>query len=445
MDLINVDTTVAQSLIFDTIQSEKERADRTKRAWAAYHGEPPQQIPVPTGGRNDNVTIGYPRTIVDKGVAFLFGEDIQVTVPDNPEATLMLEEAWRQNRKMLTLQKLALNGAITGHFFAKLQIQDGLPHPRIIVIDPSYVTVSWDPEDIDTVLAYRIQWTIIQRDNKPAVRRQEIVRDGQAWTITDLISDTSDGRFRVIAENSWPFPWPPIVDGQNLPQPNEYWGLSDLEIDVLDLSEAIDRVLSHINKIIRIHAHPKTVSKGLIKEQLKTLSMGSDDVLMLPSMDADLYTLEMQSDLKASLDTYRELKAALHEVTRVPEVATGKLDSVGQLSGLALSILYQPLIEKTDGKRRTYGYVIELLSERILELAGRKDLTVQIEWPQLLPSDPKEEASTLLLHQQLGVVSEETIARKLGYDWDAEHQRIEEERTSTADVLTTAFDRGKVL
>lgn len=58
----------------------------------------------------------------------------------------------------------------------------------------------------------------------------------------------------------------------------------------------------------------------------------------------------MQGDLSDSIEYAERLKRDLHETSRVPEVATGKLDSAAGLSGVALQILYQPLTQKTNAK-----------------------------------------------------------------------------------------------
>ena len=72
----------------------------------------------------------------------------------------------------------------------------------------------------------------------------------------------------------------------------------------------------------------------------------------------------MQSDLTSSLAYYARLKEALHEVSRVPEVATGKLESTGALSGVALQLLYGPLVQATEAKRLTYGEMLTELNLR---------------------------------------------------------------------------------
>ena len=321
---------------------------------------------------------------------------------------------------MVTCQKLALNGAIAGHAFVK--IVPAVPYPRLVVLDPASVTVRWEPEDLEVVAQYRIQWTTLDyRTGKPVSFRQLIERDGNVWKITDQVS-RDGGRWETRSEELWRYAWPPIVDCQNLPNPNEYWGISDLEEDVIQLNRSINFVLSNTARIIRFHAHPKTWGRGFTANQL---SVAVDETIVLPDPNAELHNLEMTSDLASSITVYERLREALHQVTRVPEVATGKLEHVGALSGVALQILYQPLIEKTETKRRTYGELLVELNRRLLALGGfGEDHHTVVHWPELIPSDPLQEAQAAVLYQQLGV-SDDTLLQRLGFDPDLGRQKRE--------------------
>jgi hypothetical protein len=374
-------------------------------------------------------------------VSFLFGQDLRFELDEvaETEAEQWLAACWRANRKMTTLQKLALNGAIAGQAFIK--IVPSQPYPRLVVLDPATVAVTWDPDDLEQVVRYRIQYPAIDpQTGKPITVRQLIVRDGPAWQITDQRSPADSPVWQTVSETAWPYPWPPIVDCQNLPCPNEYWGISDLEDDLLQLNASINFVFSNLARIIRFHAHPKTWGRGFSANQL---NVAVDETIVLPSPDASLQNLEMTSDLASSIQLLQRLREALHEIARVPEVATGRLERAGALSGVALQILYQPLIEKTETKRRTYGDLLVELNRRLLALGdyGDDQHTI-IHWPALIPGDPESEAKTLLLWQQLGA-SQDTILQKLGLDPDLERQKRAVTSASLGEQLLTAFDRGQ--
>jgi len=431
---------VEQQIVEAPALGENAPVTRFKRAWDAYYGRFSRPLKVKPNQPDDNVLVNFARVVVDKGVSFLFGQDVGFEISETEEtaAEEWLDAVWQHNRKMTTLQKLALNGAVCGHAFVK--IVPTQPYPRLVALDPSTVTVSWEPDDIERVVSYRIQYPAIDPETgKPIAIRQLIERDGQGWRITDQVSQANSVAWTTTSEAFWPHPWPPVVDCQNLPAPNEYWGISDLGDDVLQLNYSINFVLSNLARIIRYHAHPKTWGRGFTANQL---NIAVDETIVLPSPDAELRNLEMVSDLSSSIALYERLREALHEVTRVPEVATGKLDRAGALSGVALSILYQPLIEKTETKRRTYGDLLVELNRRLLALGGfGEDNHTVLHWPELLPRDPLQERQAALLDQQLGV-SADTILQRLGFDPDLEQQKKDGEIDVATSAGARAYNRG---
>ena len=435
--MLNLERQIQEIAALDEIA----RASRFKRAWDAYYGRFARPLKVKPNQADDNVIVNFARVVVDKGVSFLFGQDVAFEISETEEtaAEEWLDMCWRANRKMTLLQKLALNGAVCGHAFVK--ILPTQPYPRLVVLDPSTATVRWEPDDIEKVVSYRIQYPAIDpQTGKPIAVRQVIERDGQGWRVTDQVSQANSVAWTTTSEAIWPHPWPPIADCQNLPAPNEYWGISDLEDDVLQLNHSINFVLSNIARIIRFHAHPKTWGRGFTANQL---NIAVDETIVLPSPDAELRNLEMVSDLSSSIALYERLREALHEVSRVPEVATGKLNSAGALSGVALNILYQPLLEKTETKRRTYGDLLVELNRRLLALGGfgEENYTV-LHWPELLPGDPKAEAETALLQQQIGV-SQDTLLERMGFNPELERQKREIGSQQMGEHLLTTFERGQ--
>ena len=81
----------------------------------------------------------------------------------------------------------------------------------------------------------------------------------------------------------------------------------------------------------------------------------------------------------------------------------------------------------------------------LLAMGGFGDTHLtSMQWPELLPSDPLQERQYLLLDDQMGIASKETISQHLGYEWETEQKRIAEETTAAAalaQTLTPADDR----
>jgi hypothetical protein len=433
------------------LDEDAKRLAQIGAAWDAYNGVnqetlKPSQAEKTTRSA-DNVVVNFVQLVVDTSVFFLFGEDLQFDLDINTgpsERTpdeAWLDGMWAHNRKMVLLQKLATNGGVTGHAFVKIKpAAAGQQYPRLINLSPEYVHVLTDPDDIDEVRRYIIQYPAVDPVNGDRLVMRQVVErnDGGRWQVRDQES-RNDGQFVTVQEGLWPWEWCPIVDCQNLPVANEYYGRSDIEEHVVSLQKSINFVLSNLQRIIKFHGHPKTWGQGFRREDLK---IGVDETIVLPT-NATLQNLEMLSDLSSSIELYGRLKESLHQITQTPEVAAGKLESVGNLSGVALRILYGPLLAKTSVKRTLYGPLIQEIHRRTLDMAGRRsDQETQIHWPESLPTDALAERQTALIDRQLGV-SNDTLLQQLGYDPEAEREKRQQNVTDMADTMLGAFDRGE--
>lgn len=426
---------------------EMARLRRMQMAWEAYRAKGPKPLKVRPGQPDDNVTPNKAKVIVNATVGFLFGEEITFEIEgdegdEESPAEVFLDRVWAANRKMTTLQKLAMNGAICGHAFVKLVAQPG-QLPRLIVLDPATVSVEWDDEDIERVTRYRIQYPAIDPvSRQPVIRRQVIEPRGNVWQIVDLSASPDGVHFREQGTPVvWPYPFAPIVDCQNLPLPNEFWGESDIEDDVLELQTGRNRGLSNVGRILRFHAHPKTWGRGFQAGQLK---VAVDETIVLPGENAQLANLEMKSDLASSLEYDRRLDEALHEISRTPAIATGKVEDIGQLSGLALQVLYAPLIQKTKVKRLTYGDLLAEVNRRLLIIGGHEAARpVRTQWFELLPTDPKAERDVALADAQLGA-SKATLLDRLGYDPEREATQRQGEQEEAAAALDKALNKQQL-
>lgn len=422
-------------------RDEQTRIEVMRRRWEAYYGKTKPALKVLEGQQDDNVRINYARMIVDKGVSFLFGKNIEFELDETEvtDAEVYLDTVWQKNKKMSLLQNAALVGGVTGHCFVKIVNEQ--PYPRLVVIDSETVTVSLAPDDLQQVLSYQIAYTGKDpKTGKPVGVRQVIERDGMRWRIVDQVGDLERLVWSTVGEAVWPYDFAPIVDCQNLPAPGEFWGQSDLEDDVIEIIRAINFVASNTARIIRFHAHPKTWGRGFTAKDLR---IGVDETIILPGENAELRNLEMQSDLASSLRYLEMLRQALHEISRVPEVATGNLERAGSLSGVALQILYQPLLEKINTKRLLYGNMLVELNRRLLAIGGYgDDLNTTLHWQEILPQDPMQERRAALIDMQLGV-SQDTLLQRLGYDPDLERQKREVAGAELGEQILTAFDRGQ--
>lgn len=477
-------------VIKDAADDEAARHARFKEGWQAYRGDLPLPLkPKATGntgrrrsptfdptattatsGPDDNVLVGWAGEIVDTGVDWLFKDDIGIEVGAVIEGTNPAEEwlhaVWAANRKMTTLMKFGLNAGVCGHGFIRIvptitieQAPNAISYQanpdkvRLVVLDPANVSVRWADDDVERAIRYTTSYKCLDAANKPMMRREVIEADddlydedgalvrqgGLSWTITKQIMRAGDSDWQLDGEPmSWPFSWAPIVDCQNLPLPNEYWGLSDLDEVVIRLNKAANARASDVARSERMHAHPQPWASNMTPEQALMVTLGIDRLIALPNKDSELHLLEVQSEASTSIEFLRWLKEEVRDKARVPGVASGRLEKGGEMTGVALAILFLPLLSKTATKRRTFGDMLVDLCQRLLELGGHgARIPVTLRWPELLPHNVKEEIESALGKKTLGV-SADTLLQELGYDPDEEKAKSH----LAADDARRAFNAG---
>jgi hypothetical protein len=449
---------IAEAILRDIAEDERKRLKHIEAAWDAYFGkvEKPLVIDKDTG-YDDNLVLPLPRVIVDVGRSYLFGRDLAFEVR-NPEkgtgdsegrgdaAQTFLDAVWAQNNQDALLQSVSLSGGIGGHSFIKVrQEQQGLRRFRLINLNPVGVRVQWEPDDFESVQKFIIEWTTVKTANlalpRVTAHRQVIERaeNGQSWEVIDSESQGDVSSWTETVRETWPYRWPPIVECQNLPTATTFYGVSDLEPDVLEACRGVNFMLSNLNRILRFHAHPKVILEGAEPD---ILDVAIDETISLPP-GAKLHIVAPQVDIASTMGLLEKTVEMVFQTSRIPEVALGRLDKAGPVSGVALEIVYRPIVEKTNDKRRLYGEMLSTLNGRLLELGGfgaAEEMEVETIWPDILPKDALSEAQVAVAKQGAGVSKATTLA-EMGYDPDQEAEDREEEGSSEADALRNALQR----
>lgn len=429
-------TKLAQS---DRTQAETERLEEMKKCWKAYRGDFAKPLKMKNKKQtDDNVIVNRCAPIVDKGVSFLFGQELKIEASDQE----FIDGLWGDDDDRMTLLSLlAMNGGICGQAFIKvIPASGGMKYPRLVVLDPMLVRIvtAWD--DYTLTLAYIIEYPWVN----DMQTRQVIARvdpDGDlydsyqmddTWTITNYVRKGQQGQWvQTGAREEWPYPFAPIFSCQNLPTPGDAWGSADLNCGLIGQNDSLNFVQSNLLRIIKYHAHPKTYARGLTKDQM---TIGVDGVIVLQAPDSLLANLEMQSDLSSSLQFAATLRSDMDEYSRVPAVALGRLADMpgGDVSGVAMKLMFQPLLEKTTQKRRLYGRLIRDVSRAALVLSGKigvdayEDYPIQLHWQDMLPEDTMAVAQESLVLKQIGV-SDQTLLSRLGFDPEEEMEKSSKE------------------
>jgi len=452
---------------------DKARLKRIKEAWRAYRGEFDPLLDKEEGTPDFNLYDNRMAPIVDKGVSWLFGEKLTLTVrvSDGPEGETAGPgdaEGTHQAQQWLMralgdmddfhtmLSDGAKNGGVAGHVFWKLVPANpdaGQEFPRIVPLASEHCWVETDPDDVKCVLAYNIQWSIeeVPGSSKKITKRQRICRidpdqlagqDGlddllDTWTITNYEArDPNAGRWEQIGEV---MPWvdkdgqllhfPPMVDNPNLPNPNEFWGIEDVTPDIMGMNRQINLIQSIIAKLLWFYSSP-VLWTNMDSRQVVKVRPGYAVGL---GPNGRMEAIEAHGDVAAAMGFLADLRSSMDEQSRVPAVALGRLKDVAlqPASGVALRLLFQPLLEKTETKRRLYGRAIRDLCQRLLALGGYGDgesLPVDITWPNLLPIDETEQIQGAVAKYTKLNYPLQTVMEELGDNYLEQMARKEAEQ-----------------
>jgi len=387
---------------YELTDDDRARAKRIQTAWDAYEGKFIKHFEKIQNEPDLNVISNRVVEVVNTSNEFLFGKELQITVAEGSpdEAQTFLDDCWgRKETRIPFLLRLGLNGAMAGNAFLRIVPGRKQGKFRLIEIDPAIVSVKTAPQDVQTILLYCLEYSCDEKDaaGKPqrVYYREEISRvdpiDEDPFSYEDEDADGLDSdvtwqiqHWTQVAQAGmqpkngswvpsgdpyiWPYPFSPIFSCQNLPRPNSFWGYPDVTDDLIGLNNSLNFVQSNINvteKIGRILYAPGT-GEG-------TLHVDPGKIIQLPLPDQKIMSVAMQSNITALLAFAANLRSDMDEQAGVPGVATGRVDILPRgITGIAIEMLYGPLLKKTDKKRCTYGELIIEVSKALLVLNNMK-------------------------------------------------------------------------
>ncbi len=350
-----------------------------------------------------------------------------------------LDGCWGdEDERMTTLAKLATNGGICGHFFAKIlppDVKAGRQYPRLVILDPQNVTMQTDPEDCERVTSYTITYDGETDDGTVIQKRQVIARQDNGasaaddtWSVTNYARAGEGGAWtRLGVPAVWKHPWPPIGDGPNIPLPNQRWGLPDVTPNLINLNKSINFVASNINAIGYHHGTPWVYASGVDAENINATP---GHVISIPHPEGRLDAITAHGVIAGLVQYGADLRADMDEQSKVPAVATGRISELprGQQSGVTIRLLHTPLTFRTLFKQRTYGTFIREMNARMLAFGGFGDGTdlggvkTVLHWQDPLPVDDLQQAQAAFQWSQLGV-SNDTLMAKGGFDPEVERRK----------------------
>lgn len=412
-------------------------------------------------GYDDNVVGNFLGLALDRSISLLFGKPVEFEwEEDVPEETVeFIENIWEANNKPILLHKLAMYGGEDGTVFVKL-VPDYERGWRIVAQDPIFKDILTDPDDDEKVIRYVTQYKTTDPDTGKEVAKRETILAGNyqdttqqltSWLIrNEIASRDTGGKWVVVSEETWPYPLPPVIHWQNLPMVGNVWGMPDLSDDVIELQDKSNFSVSNINRIIRLFAHPFRWSRGFGGKRLAgsggdsaEMDTGPDKMPNVESVNAEINQLNAIGDVPGAIAHSTNLRQIIFDVTRNTDITSMK-DKVGALTNFGLRILFFDALNKLDTKRELYGWGLREINRRLQMFSGLEPVDCKVTWRDPLPQDEAALYTNTQTALNMGLISKETAAAKLGYDYEEEKEKIEEEQTALDNVgsaLLRAFDR----
>jgi hypothetical protein len=390
------------------------------------------------------MTYNYARTLVRKVASYVFPDRVTFQFGDANQDHSAAEQVF--NDYLLAVDATALDleleieRSITGDAAIKITWDTERSRPRMVSVDPGSLVAVWSPDNP------REPYQISQAVKLPGFAIAQTLADvpGAAdaldparlydviehWTAQSWQISVSGGALsRTIAN---PYGWIPYCILPNNPRPRHFWGRSDL-IDIEQICKAFNSEMTVLDAIMRMSGAPIAVIENVD---------ASDNLRALPGAKWELpenskaYLLDLLAGggVDLHIKYLDQVRTTMHDLSETPRTAFG--DSGRALSGAALQVEIQPLVQRVQRKRTGWEHFYTQRNRRLLDLMIRNGLisidpaiTTSPIWPNVLPSDTPAETLSAVQKVTAGIQSRRSAAAALGDpNPDAEMARIEQER-----------------
>ena len=357
------------------------RLNRYSLNWAMYLGHH-YSYRRQTG--EAQMVLNYYRAFTDFIINFTFGKGVNFRSSKETEAIVpdLLERVWEvDNNKATVLWEIGQQGTVSGDCFIKVAYEEayvdpaGRTHPgrvRVLPLNSSFAFPEFHPHDRERLIRFKLKyrfWGTSLEGTRQVFTYTEILTDD---IIEEYIND------ELIDSRPNPLGTIPVVHIPNVRISGSPWGVSDC-FDIININRAYNETATDIADIVNYHAAPVTVIIGAKASQLEK---GANKVWGGLPKDAKVENLEGGSaGLKGAMDFLAMMKKSMHEMVGVPETALGQAQPISNTSGVALSIQFQPLMNRYHQKIIQYAHGLERVNELIL-------INLAIKEPETFSWDP---------------------------------------------------------
>jgi len=302
---------------------------------------------------------------------------------------------------------------------------------RITAPDVNGVFAWWQGDDITRLYRVASRYTLAA-DEAVALYKQKINKKSasitEIWDLKEFVLYLDD---KIIERKPNPYGFIPFIIYPNLRQPKQFWGLSDIPA-LREPQRELNRALTQLSRILEVSGNPIAVLEGV--EQSENIQVVPGAVWNVPP-DARAYLLDLLQGggIRLHIDYIDLVYRTMHDLSESPRASYGGIER--ELSGIALEVELQSLLQKVRRKRLIRTNVYRRRNEMVLALHkkfARQDLTgvsQRILWGHVLPQDRARETQNEQLLVQSGIHSRRTAMDNLAVrDPEAEFEKWMTER-----------------
>jgi len=386
------------------------------------------------------LTFNYAKVVIDKVTSYLMSGITFAVEPveDSDEARARArraEQALYQVYEDNNLEQLdfetEIDCAILGDACFKVIWDAETKSVRVTAPDIQGIYTWWAGDDTSRVWRIASKYSLTTEEAetlykvKPKGKTANVV---ELWTAQEFELWLDNA---LVEKKPNPYGFIPFAIYPNLREPKKFWGISDL-YQLMQPQRELNRAMSQLSRILELSGNPIAVLENV--EESEDIAVKPGAVWNIPE-DAKAYLLDLLQGggVRLHIDYINLLYRILHDIAESPRAAFGGTER--DLSGVALEIELQPLLQKLRRKRliRTDAYnrrnklILKLLEKYRNENFG--DNHLRVIWGPVLPQDRERLVESEQVLIQSGIHSRRRAMDEVGVkDPEMEFNRWLEER-----------------
>jgi hypothetical protein len=373
------------------------------------------------------------KPIVDKSVEFCMGMDSwHLMSPAGDDVTAeKLSDVWRINNKDILTQGLLQSASIAGDAYLLVTYNLDAQRVELTPLQANLTFPLWHPT------RHEMTQCTLQFPN-----------ENKALVITPTKIFTHEGDDVKEEENTYGFV--NVVHLRNHAVEGTFFGLSDLDA-VIPLNEEYNSICHTIRRILKYHGEPTTVIYGAKASSLEK-SANSIWSGLPPPGEAKVENLMLTADLDEMYNYLKEIRQQIYVVSATPAAVFEIPSAHSNTSGVALEVMFKPLLDKTRTKQRNFSEMVanvNAMIAKILAIYAPNDLvgdttTLKVKYSSPLPRDIGAELDKAGKRLSMKITSRDREMRRFAEADNIEQLATEIGMDDAAELLRD-FERAKAL